>query len=227
MAKYTQIQHKSALNLSESVAGECAGYASVFAVEDAYGHTIAPTAFDESIRLFKSDPHTVKMLYQHDSRRPIGAWQDLVATNVGLQVRGKIVTECTDGRDVYELIKGGAIDGLSIGGYIREYNYDAETDKLHILKFELKEISHVTFPANPAARTEDVKSFLKSRPGELPTKRVLEEQLRDAVGLSVSQAKALIAGGFKALAGLRDEDSGRSAAQLTEDLNKLLNILKG
>ncbi len=70
----------------------------------------------------------------------------------------------------------------------------------------------MTFPSNDEARISDVKNALAR--GEIPEQKKIERVLRD-VGLSRTQAKAFMAGGYGALS-LRD----------AEDVGSALNALK-
>jgi hypothetical protein len=74
-------------------------------------------------------------------------------------------------------------------------------------------VSLVTFPANDRARVDGVKA------GDLAPKE-FERLLRDA-GLSRSEAKALMSGGYQALAQRDAVDS-----DLTHELNNLIKTLR-
>ena len=67
-----------------------------------------------------------------------------------------------------------------------------------ILEADLWEISVVTFPMLPQARVTAVKA------GRLPTAREFERWLVRDAGLTRSEAKAVIAGGFAQLRRRRD-----------------------
>lgn len=56
-----------------------------------------------------------------------------------------------DGREAIELIKQGAIDGLSIGFYIKNSVFNDAKQRV-ITEADLLEISIVTFPANQSAK---------------------------------------------------------------------------
>ncbi len=139
----------------KSESGDCgyfSGYASVYHVIDSYQDIILPGAFGPDI-----DPLSVKLLWQHEMSTPIGVFSKIEETVNGLYVEGKILTSIERGREVYELLKAGAIDGLSIGFEIEEQFFDGEYR--YINKLKLWEISIVTFPANDMARVCNVKSF--------------------------------------------------------------------
>lgn len=72
----------------------------------------------------------------------------------------------------------------------------------------------MTFPSNDEARISDVKNALAR--GEIPEQKI-ERVLRD-VGLSRTQAKAFMAGGYGALS-LRDAEDVGSALNALKNLN--------
>ena len=71
------------------------------------------------------------------------------------------------------------------------------------------------FPSNDEARISDVKNALAR--GEIPEQKKIERVLRD-VGLSRTQAKAFMAGGYGALS-LRDAEDVGSALNALKNLN--------
>jgi phage head maturation protease len=97
------------------------------------------------------------------------------------------------GKEVYELMKMGAIDGLSVGYRVdaKNHHYD-ERRKYRVLKeVDLMEISAVTFPMNPRARIQAVKSDMSVREWE--------HKLREVGNLSHSEAKVAASAVHKAL----------------------------
>jgi HK97 family phage prohead protease len=186
------------------------GWASTFGNKDSDDDIIAPGAFTDSIK-----ERTPKMLWQHDSSQPIGVWLEAKETDQGLYVKGQIA-DTTLGNDVYKLLKAGAIDSMSIGYVATKYSIDEDTGTRTLQAIDLWEVSVVTFPANDKARITGV----KSKPA---TPRDLEHLLRDAGGYSQSEAKKIVAGGYKALSSQRDVD----CTQLAENVNNAINILKG
>ena len=95
-------------------------------------------------------------------------------------------------------MKAGALDGLSIGFHTVTAVRDAGTGIRRLLEIDLWEISIVTFPMQPGARVAMVKA------ATLPTARELERWLLRDAGFSRHQARALIAGGYKAARAPRD-----------------------
>jgi len=194
--------------------GTFSGYGSVFGNVDAYGDVIEAGAFKASLGAWADKGKLPAMLWQHDSRKPIGVWTSMVEDAKGLYVEGELALKARDGADAYELLKIKAVSGLSIGFNIPRggAEWDPKTETYRIKQVDLWEVSPVTFPANESAQVEAVKAALEGGPAEV------EEILRDA-GFSRSQAKKLMAGGWKAL-GLRDAD-GEEAEQIKQLIQAL------
>jgi len=162
--------------------------------------TLKAGAFKKTLAEHKKLGTMPAMLLQHSSYGlPVGTWLQAEEDDAGLKVSGKLATKTATGADVYELLKIGALTGLSIGFTPTKVKLDEKTKVREILEVELHEVSIVTIPGIAAARVTDV----KRAPGAPLTPRNLEAALRDA-GLSRSEAKALIAGGLNAVAELRD-----------------------
>ena len=175
--------------------GLFSGYGSVFGVIDSYKEVVAPGAFAESL-----SQRTPALLWQHRSGEPIGVYSALREDQTGLYVEGKLALKTARGAEAYELLKMGAISGLSIGFMTREDSYDRVTDVRTLKKVDLWEVSLVTFPANDAARVSGVKSI-----DTIESLADAEAFLRDAGGLSRREATALVSR-IKSLRGRGDPD---------------------
>lgn len=145
--------------ISES--GEFVGYASVFGKEDLGADVVMPGAFANSLQ--KRGAGGIKMLRQHDSRDPIGIWTSLKEDSRGLQAEGKLILSTTRGKETHELLKAGALDGLSIGFRTVKDRYDAKKRVRFLEEIDLREISIVTFPMAEDATVAAVKSDKASR----------------------------------------------------------------
>ncbi len=130
--------------------GEFAGYAALFHRRDAGGDIILPGAFARSLR--RRGAAGVRMLWQHDPKRPLGVWRVIREDARGLYVRGRLVLDTALGRDVAALIAAGAVDGLSIGFRLVRFQRDRARRARLLKEIDLWEISLVTFPMQPAAR---------------------------------------------------------------------------
>lgn len=122
------------------------GYASIFNTPDQNGDIIAPGAFQSSLQTRAP----IRMLYQHKVETPIGRWRTLEEDARGLFVRGDLILSSAHAREVFALLEGGAIDGLSIG--FQTIKATKEPGGRRILKANLWEISIVTFPMASSAR---------------------------------------------------------------------------
>lgn len=199
--------------------GVIEGYASAFGVVDTYNEVVEPGAFSASLVESKRKGRSIKMLWQHDSAQPIGVWDDLAEDSKGLWVKGRILKDASRlAAEAYGLLKGGALDELSIGyRTIQTEPHDDKQGVLRLLKLDLREVSLVTFGAlGRAARITDVKSILEG--GELPTVRQFEEHLRES-GFSKSLATAIAA---KATPHLRGEPEAKA-----DDALEFLKRLRG
>jgi uncharacterized protein len=171
------------------------GYGSVFDVVDQGGDIVAAGAFKRSL----ASGRKVKMLFQHRADDVIGVWDEVAEDGQGLRLKGRLLTAVAKAREAYELVKAGALDGLSIG-YRTVKSLDRNGRRV-ILDADLWEVSLVTFPMNEAARIDAVKA------AEL-TERDLERLLTQDAGLSRSVARKLMAGGFDAVKAMQDAGDG-------------------
>ena len=191
------------------------GYASVFGNADLGNDVVVEGAFAKSIA--RRGAKGVKMLYQHDAKQPIGVYDEIIEDARGLRVKGRLALGTQRGREVYELMKMGAIDGLSIGYRVdaKGYDYDDKRKRRYLKSVDLMEISAVTFPMNPKARVQAVKSDR--------TVREWEQFLRDEGGLSRTEAKA----GAAALTKTLDQrDVGEESSELVSAMSAVTKILK-
>ncbi|MCR4331213.1 MAG: HK97 family phage prohead protease, partial [Sulfuricaulis sp.] len=91
--------------------GSFEGYASIFGNVDLGGDVIERGAFKEIV---KGRNGMVKILNQHSSRDPIGV-AEVKQDDKGLSFKGQLILEAASARSAYALMKGGALDGMSIG----------------------------------------------------------------------------------------------------------------
>ena len=136
-------------------AGTFSGYASLFGEVDLGKDRVERGAFLRSLARRGADG--VRMLFQHDPSEPIGTWRVVREDGRGLYVEGVLSDGVSRAREVRELIKARAVDGLSIGFQTVRAKSDPKTGVRQILEADLWEISVVTFPMLPSARISDVK----------------------------------------------------------------------
>ena len=197
--------------------GIFSGYASVFDNVDSYGDIVRKGAFVESIGEWEAKGKMPPILWNHDPSDPIGVYTKMQEDDKGLFVEGRLlIDDVPRAKQTHALMKAGVIDGLSIGYRVKEYLYNVDEEVTDLIKLSLREVSIVTFPANPETRIEAVKSRLDA--GELPTLPEFEKFLREA-GFSKSQATAIAGHGLRKLL----SDSVPEA----KSIQNALNILKG
>ena len=134
--------------------GSFSGYASLFGRVDLGRDVVERGAFSRS--LAERGAAGVRMLFQHDPNQPIGAWTEIREDGRGLFVRGRLTPGVAKSREVLELMRGGALDGLSIGFRAVRAKSDPRSGVRRILEADLWEISVVTFPMLPDARLDTV-----------------------------------------------------------------------
>ena len=119
------------------------------------------------------------------------------------------------GKEVYELMKMGALDSMSIGYRLtpEDYKYDPKERRRVIKSVDLMEISLVTFPMNPKAKITKVKL------AEMNT-REIEHYLRD-VGMPVNLAKESANILFKSF-----NSKERELRDVVDSLKHLINTIK-
>ncbi|MEM6648695.1 MAG: HK97 family phage prohead protease [Pseudomonadota bacterium] len=150
---------------------EIEGYAAVFGAPDQTGDIIRPGAFaniEKTEKLIPTPQSRVMMLYQHAAEQPIGRWHHMKEDQNGLFVRGSLFIDTSQGADLYRLLRGGALDGLSIG-FKPERARRTRDGKRELLRIALWEISIVTFPMAPGARITHV-----GEPGVRSPRNLLE-----------------------------------------------------
>ena len=162
--------------------GSFEGYASVFNNKDLGNDVIKQGAFAKSI--YDKKPRQIKLLYQHKTDEPIGVIDSLTEDKRGLKIKGRLAMGTQKGREVYELMKMGALDSMSIGYKLKpeDYKYSEKLKKRTITNLDLMEVSMVTFPMNPKAKVTKVKLANMNT-------RELEEYLRDVGVMSSAVAK--------------------------------------
>ncbi len=144
--------------------GTVRGYASLFGRLDTSGDIVERGAFARTLR--ERGAGGIRMLWQHDPKAPIGVWTRIAEDERGLLVEGRLALSSARGREAFELVRAGAVDGLSIGFRTRKARREAGGAR-RVLDVDLWEVSIVTFPMQSLAR-------LSTR-----SKRAMAETLRE------------------------------------------------
>ena len=179
--------------------GTFEGYGSVFGNVDSHGERIMPGAFANSLAKHRREGSHVLMLWQHDTHKPIGVWEDLAEDGKGLWGKGRLILEVSKAQEVYALIKNKAIGGLSIG--YSEVRTTPDGNVRNLDELDLHEISPVCFPSNRRARIESVKcagmeEFARRlRDGAPMAAKEFEDILREA-GVPKSMATQIVSVGY-------------------------------
>lgn len=212
------------LKFAADKTGTFSGYGAIFGNVDSYGDVIEKGAFKDTLRTWEEKGKLPPMLLQHggflggaEDMLPVGKWTSMEENSKGLKVDGELFAMGTEkGQYIYEGLKSGALDGLSIGYKAKNFVLGTKpSEPRRTLKsVDLMELSIVTFPANDRARVGGVKA------GDIKTIREFEDFLRDVGGYSHSAAKAIAAGGFKA-SDPRDEDGADIAALVRRNIATL------
>lgn len=186
--------------------GTFEGYGSVFNVEDQGGDIVIPGAFSDTLAAAKAAKRLPAMLWQHRQAEPIGVYTSMEEDSVGLKVSGQLALKTARGAEAYELMKMGALSGMSIGYRSRDDSYDRVTGIRTLKKLDLIELSLVTLPMNDASRVSAVKTI-----EELDSLSEIERHLRDFCGMSKSEALAMVSR-VKSVISRSDSGDGDSSA---------------
>jgi HK97 family phage prohead protease len=188
--------------------GEFSGYGAVFGNIDQNGDVILPGAFRDTLAERKSAGRALPMHINHGipslgGVRGVGSWRVVEEDSRGVYVEGKLSGMNTDiGRYRYEQVRDGGLGGLSIGFNVKpngaQLNLKSAGGPRRTIKaLNLHEISLVDDPCNEQARVNQIKHALgigqtlgeRIRVGDEIKIREVEEELREKLGLSRSQAE--------------------------------------
>jgi len=202
--------------------GVITGYGAIFNNVDAYGDRIVPGAFTKSLAQHAAASTMPLMLWNHRADEPIGVWMEMSEDKKGLKVVGRLVQEVAKAKEVYALLKAGAMRGLSIG-YMTIA--DQIEGNIRLLKeIDLWECSPVSFPANGKAGITAVKSAgvledfaRRLRDGEPPSIKEFEDILREA-GIPKALSVQIASVGYAKA--IRSESDGKANANALRVLSE-------
>jgi HK97 family phage prohead protease len=161
--------------------GTVEGYASLFGEVDAARDMVMPGAFRATLKA--RGVRRIPMLFQHDPAEPVGIWLEIVEDWRGLRARGRLIPDVKRARELFALVKAGAVDGLSIGFRTVKAKVDPKTRVRKLEAVDLWEISIVTFPLLAGARVRAVKeSGLPPEPKPSFARARAEREWRGVVG---------------------------------------------
>lgn len=183
--------------------------------QDLGGDVIHQGAFKRTLDNWRASKKALPLIDQHNYgsvRSVIGKLLDAQETDAGLEAKFEVI-DGPDGEEVMRRIKGGFVDGLSIG--YQAVKWEMETpdgadpwDAIrHLKEVKLYEVSVVIWPMNEEATIDltTVKSFLRDAKG-----RQLTDEERAQMKAMQDQISALLADPAPpALAGLAPDDPQR------------------
>ena len=128
-------------------------YACVFGNVDSWNDIIVPTACDEFLNSKEAD--RMRLCWQHNMDDVIGRITAKGADGYGVWIEADILPT-TLGKDVQTLVRGEAINELSIGYKTIRHHYDGDIRILD--EIIIREVSLVSIAANPLAVITDMKA---------------------------------------------------------------------
>lgn len=155
-----------------------------------YGTTVHPQShWGGPVRLadgaleVPEDLNAVKLQYDHDSSRIIGAMTDLEANDAGPYGTFRLA-RTPDADHAFSLVQDGIIDGVSVGFRIHDARIVLEDDEdvLEVTRASLFEVSLVGHPADTSARIDSVTarkaiSMTTPTPAADPVTELTQQQL--------------------------------------------------
>jgi HK97 family phage prohead protease len=150
--------------VGDSTPGTFEGYGAVFGNIDSHGDVIERGAFASSLaeraQQGRGLPSMLKMhgAMTGNPHEPIGVWEAMSEDSKGLYVKGRLIGLDTEqGKWNYAQLKGGALNGLSIGYKVTDYRPGRGDVKRYIKAVALREVSLVDDPSNSGARVTSIK----------------------------------------------------------------------
>lgn len=152
------------------------GYASTFENADRDGDIMEIGCFDKTVQ----NKSVVPMCYNHNPDSVIGK-MELSIDEKGLVAKGTFNLNDPKAQNVYDLVKMGAIDSMSIGFLITDYeplDKNRPFGGWSIKEVDLCEVSVVTVPCNPQATIDNVKNITSN---EKALERFIAESVKKGV----------------------------------------------
>lgn len=139
-------------------AAEFSGYAVVWGERNAHNEIVERGAFAKTLAAHQAAGTRPVMFWSHNREDIIGVWEEVREDEKGLFVRGKLITEINRGKEVHELMKAGAVNGLSIGFRVPKGGEQRRAGTRYLREIDLAEISVVGLPSAGRARITSVRS---------------------------------------------------------------------
>jgi HK97 family phage prohead protease len=195
------------------------GYAAAYGNTDSDNDVIEQGAFAKSIKeAFPAG--SIKVLWQHDARQPIGLPVEMREDSRGLWVKSRI-SRTAKGDEALELMRDGVINRLSVGFSIPGGKSQIDEKGIRrITEGKLFEYSLVTWPANDQAVITGVKTLKEMR--ELAENEHLSTKARNELLAELASITALLKG--EPLQGTR---TGQQPPLSNDQLKSLINSTLG
>ena len=145
-----------------SDAGEFSGYAVIWDERNGHNEIVKRGAFRASLEQHRAAGTKPVMLWSHDQTDIIGVWTEVREDEKGLFVRGQLITTTMRGREAHDLLKAGALNGLSIGFRRMKGGETRQAGTRILTGIDVREISLVGMPSAPSARITSVRSHGRS-----------------------------------------------------------------
>lgn len=152
-------------------------YASTFGNVDSGRDIVEKSAFKKTLQEQKP---RIKALFNHDWNTIIGKPLEIYEDSKGLYTKTQFVNTIKS-NELYELIKEGIVNELSIGYDIVKKDFDRVQNVNHLREVKLYEYSFVTFAMNEQAQVQTIKAG-----------RVLNSQNENTVRMLIESLMALL-----------------------------------
>jgi uncharacterized protein len=174
------------------------GYASVFGNVDSYKDIVKQGAF---VKTLQENKGRVKVLYQHDTWKPLGKPLSMIEDAYGL-LTASYISKTAFGNDVLVWADDGVLNELSIG-FDTIKSAQIEDGGRELMELRLWEYSLVTFAANDLATITNVKNssdlerYIRNlenlAPHGLKAGRVLSKQNLDRLTEALKSIQEILA----------------------------------
>lgn len=143
----------------QSNTGEFEAVVSTFNNIDSYNERILPGAFTKSIAKYEQEGRRFKVLWSHNTERPIGTAEliemmpgdsrlpEEMRANGGLMAYGQLALETQDGDQAAKHLSAGTFDEFSIGFMVRADQFASDGVR-ELVDIDLFEVSPVVVGAN-------------------------------------------------------------------------------
>jgi HK97 family phage prohead protease len=183
--------------------GSFQAYGSVFSVLDLQDDVVMPGAFKRTLQARGDAP--IPLLWSHDQREPVGI-SNAKEDSYGLAVDGSLVLSVPRAAELRDLMKVGAIRGMSIGYRVPPGGAQMKGDIRELVDIDLLELSLCVIPACPAATvTSPPKSVGDMKPADW-------ERVFRGAGFSKSETEKLVWALRRGLKSDAVEDAGIAQA---------------